>query len=220
MSESLILIGNSQNTQKKIESLRSEWGFRKSENNPDIHILAKLEGKKIITIDQVKSGIKFLGQRPFQENFKVLIITQAESLNTEAQNALLKTLEEPPTYAKIILVVENEHNLLETVISRCKKYNLNTKEVFRANTELDDYLKMTISQKLNWAQEEAKKEKEEVLENLKEWIKILHSQLKTNPELGNTVKSMNKIYGDLLKTNVNTRLALEKLVFDTSAFNL
>ena len=52
--------------------------------------------------------------------YKIYIINQAESMTIEAQNALLKTLEEPPEYAIIILITSNKEALLDTIKSRCE----------------------------------------------------------------------------------------------------
>ena len=54
------------------------------------------------------------------KNYKIYIINQADSMTIEAQNALLKTLEEPPEYAIIILITSNKEALLDTIKSRCE----------------------------------------------------------------------------------------------------
>ena len=57
--------------------------------------------------------------KPYQSAFKVYIVTEAEKMTTEAQNAILKTLEEPPSYAVILLLVTRADALLPTIRSRC-----------------------------------------------------------------------------------------------------
>ena len=57
--------------------------------------------------------------KPYQSAFKVYIVPEAEKMTTEAQNAILKTLEEPPSYAVILLLVTRADALLPTIRSRC-----------------------------------------------------------------------------------------------------
>ena len=90
-----------------------------SNNNPDFFLIEAEEGKiKIETIRQIQRKI---AEKPIISNKKVYIIDDAEVMTTEAQNCLLKTLEEPPEYATIILVTSNENNLLSTIKSRCTR---------------------------------------------------------------------------------------------------
>lgn len=62
-------------------------------------------------------------QKPIVSDKKVFIIDQVEKMTEEAQNSLLKTLEEPPEYMVIILITSNENKLLNTVKSRCIRIN-------------------------------------------------------------------------------------------------
>ena len=59
-------------------------------------------------------------KKKIYNEYKIYIINQAESMTIEAQNALLKTLEEPPEYAIIILITSNKESLLDTIKSRCE----------------------------------------------------------------------------------------------------
>ncbi len=74
-----------------------------------------------IKIDQVRDAIERAAYRPFEGRRRVVIVDNAESLNAEAQNALLKTLEEPPTASTFILVTSRPDMLLPTVVSRCQR---------------------------------------------------------------------------------------------------
>jgi len=62
-------------------------------------------------------------EKPIKSNKKVYIINDSEKMTTEAQNCLLKTLEEPPEYIVIILITSNENLMLNTIKSRCTKIN-------------------------------------------------------------------------------------------------
>ncbi len=74
--------------------------------------------KRDIRIDTVREIERFIRFRPLEAPFKVILIQQAEKLNPEAGNALLKSLEEPPPYVIFILLTENLTQLLPTIISR------------------------------------------------------------------------------------------------------
>jgi len=74
-----------------------------------------------IKIDQVRDAIERSAYRPFEGRRRVVIVNDAEALNVEAQNALLKTLEEPPAASTFILVTSRPDTLLPTVLSRCQR---------------------------------------------------------------------------------------------------
>ncbi len=86
-------------------------------NNPDF-ILLEPEGN-VIKIEQIRNMQKKIQEKPIISNKKVYIIDNADLMTQEAQNALLKTLEEPPEFVTIILIGENENSFLATIKSRC-----------------------------------------------------------------------------------------------------
>lgn len=88
-----------------------------SNNNPDFLFIEPDNGN--IKIDQIRDMQKEVAEKPIISNNKVCIINDADLMTTEAQNCLLKTLEEPPAYMTIILVGTNESNFLATIKSRC-----------------------------------------------------------------------------------------------------
>ncbi|MBQ8042569.1 MAG: DNA polymerase III subunit [Clostridia bacterium] len=93
----------------------------------DYKYIEKLPDKKEIIVEQVRNKIvNDVYVAPATGNYKVYIVNDAHLLNTAAQNALLKTLEEPPNYVVIILISNNEKALLTTVLSRVKKVNFNS----------------------------------------------------------------------------------------------
>lgn len=77
-----------------------------------------------IGIADVRDFQSKLFLKPYQSQFTVGIIHQADLLTTEAQNALLKTLEEPPPHVKLILEAQTDGAFLPTVLSRCQIINL------------------------------------------------------------------------------------------------
>ena len=85
-------------------------------NNPDLIIID--EQTNSIKTEQIKELTSDVLEKPIKGNKKIYIINNSENMTKEAQNALLKTLEEPPEYAIIILVTSNENLLLNTIKSR------------------------------------------------------------------------------------------------------
>ncbi len=88
-------------------------------NHPDVRFVQTLSGKKEISIQQVREIERELRFRSFSGKRKIAIIDPATSLNVAAQNALLKTLEEPPENSLIVLITPNTGGLLPTLRSRC-----------------------------------------------------------------------------------------------------
>jgi len=88
-------------------------------NQPDI-IYLQHEKPGVISVDEVRKQINNdIGIKPYSSERKVYIIDEAEKMNVQAQNALLKTLEEPPAYATILLLTTNLEAMLQTIRSRC-----------------------------------------------------------------------------------------------------
>ncbi|MFA6513922.1 MAG: AAA family ATPase [Patescibacteria group bacterium] len=102
------------------EALESYQGF-----NSDLHILKSEDNKKSISIEQVRVFIKDLSLSSFLDSYKIGIIKEADSLTNEAQNAILKTLEEPRDKVIVILLARSEDNLLPTILSRGQKLYFN-----------------------------------------------------------------------------------------------
>lgn len=74
--------------------------------------------KNVIKVDEIREFCGELFLKPTKTSHKVFIIDDAECMNEQAQNALLKVLEEPPLYATIILITSNKEKLLNTIKSR------------------------------------------------------------------------------------------------------
>ena len=90
-----------------------------SHNHPDFLYLEP-DGNSI-KIEQIRYLQRKIQEKPIISDRKVYIINDADKMTTEAQNCLLKTLEEPPEYSTIILVGSNENAFLNTIKSRCMK---------------------------------------------------------------------------------------------------
>lgn len=88
-----------------------------SKNNPDVIYVTP--SKSILSVDEIREQInKSVSVKPYLSKYKIYIVQNADKMNIAAQNALLKTLEEPPDYVVIILLASNINVFLRTILSR------------------------------------------------------------------------------------------------------
>ena len=105
---------------KKCDSCKKAIG----KNHPDI-IIEKKKKPGTISIDEIREQvINDVAIKPYCSPYKIYIIADAEMMTIQAQNALLKTIEEPPEYAVIMLLTSNADSLLTTIQSRCVRLDL------------------------------------------------------------------------------------------------
>ena len=79
----------------------------------------------MISVDDIREQVNNdIIIKPYSSRYKIYIIPEAELMNPQAQNALLKTIEEPPEYAVIMLLTNNLDKMLPTILSRCITLNL------------------------------------------------------------------------------------------------
>jgi len=104
--------------QFKIEDRGDEEGFETVHG--DFHFLKRAKDKKNISIDEAREFIRLLSLSSFLNSYKIGIIKGADSLSSEAANALLKTLEEPQAKVMIILTAESLETLPKTIVSRSR----------------------------------------------------------------------------------------------------
>lgn len=96
-------------------------------NHPDI-ITVTHEKAGVISVDEIREQVvESIGIKPYKSKYKIYIVPDAQLMNIQAQNAILKTIEEPPEYGVILLLTSNLDKLLPTVQSRCMV--LNTKPI-------------------------------------------------------------------------------------------
>ena len=117
-----------------------------SRNNPDIIYVKREDDKANIGVDVVRERIvNDVEIKPYSNKYKIYIVDEAEKMNQQAQNAILKTIEEPPEYAVIILLTANHNAFLQTILSRCvliqmKSIDTNSiKKVLQTKYETVDY---------------------------------------------------------------------------------
>ena len=93
-------------------------------NQPDI-IYVSHEKPNTISVDDIRQQLNNdIVIKPYSSKYKIYIVDEAEKMNPQAQNALLKTIEEPPAYAVIMLLTTNADGFLQTILSRCITLNL------------------------------------------------------------------------------------------------
>lgn len=116
-----------------------------SGNHPDI-IRVTHEKPNSISVDDIRTQVNnTVDIKPYQGSYKVYIIPQADMMTPQAQNAILKTIEEPPSYAVFLLLTENAETLLPTINSRCVMLKLRNikdtliKKYLMENLEIPDY---------------------------------------------------------------------------------
>lgn len=198
----------------------------------------------MITIDQVRDLQHQLSLKPYAAKLKTGIILEAQRMTVEAQNALLKTLEEPPAHSVLILTALSTKNLLPTIVSRCQTVRLRpeidleieSKEHQQAVEEFLQLLRSGSGERLAWVEENKKiiNDQPSTLNMLDVWISVLRDLLLINSDCpGLVLNSLNppnslnspqiltmalertiETKNLIAKTNVSPRLALEVLLLD------
>jgi DNA polymerase III delta prime subunit len=197
--------------------------FLKTDKFDILDIIPK-EGKKEISIDQIKEIKKHLSLSPYNSSYKFVIIDKAKTMNSEASNALLKTLEEPLGNAILILIVSNPDLLSKTILSRLqrvkfKSISLNKIAKDFINEEYLNLLKKSLNDIFKHIEKITKSEDkniDEVFAVLDSWLfwfreKLINEEDKIKENL-NIIKEIQKTKDLISGTNVNQRLALENLI--------
>jgi len=207
MSISTIVTGNNKESrEEKILNLINDSKFS-LKNNPDLLIIEKVKNKKSIGIEEVREIGKFLKILPISHTQKIVLIKEANVLTPEAQNSLLKILEEPPEYARIILEAESSEKFLATIISRCQ--TIISGDTLEKVDKSTNFLEMNLDQRFDWAEKISKLEKDEIIEELNLILKeIKNTSNKPSKESTNLLL---EVIDNLTKYNLNSRLALEYL---------
>jgi len=222
MNSYLIISGSKKKRLKRAKKLIKDQGLKlkKWENNPDLLIL---KADPSIGIKQIRQLQKFLSRKPYQAKAKVVIIPQAEKLTIPAQNAFLKTLEEPPANSFLILCSPKKEDFLPTIISRCQLINLgktiissNKKDLTASCVFLKTLLRARVGERLELIQPQLKtREKavgfcKQIIISLRQKL-ITNKTTATNQQLVFLIKSFQTTL-NLLQANVNAKLALNNLV--------
>jgi hypothetical protein len=223
MNSFLINGGNSDERLKKsLSLLNSHFStyFSRLASHPDLLIL---EPDLSIGIKQIRQAQKFLSRRPYQEKIKAVIIPEAEKITIPAQNAFLKTLEEPPAHSQIILCAPQKEDLLPTIISRCQIIHLKSKSTTIGDQEMTvhcsliaDILAASPGQRLQLI-EPYTRNREEAIAFCQRTILALRSQIKNKKDKNLSIFNHLSLLTSamtLLHANINVKLVLENLALD------
>ena len=190
-----------------------------SNNHPDF-LYMKPDGNSI-KIEQIRYLQRKIQEKPIISNKKVYIINDADKMTTEAQNCLLKTLEEPPEYSTIILIGSNENAFLNTIKSRCmmisfgpieteyiKQYMEKTYEMTNISQNMLEAFQGSIGKAIILKDKKEQYEKiETVIENLNkkniiDILKLSEEIYQSKDEIMNILEYMNIILLKLAKENI------------------
>jgi DNA polymerase III delta prime subunit len=200
----LIISSSQQNIDNRISQICDDLNNKININNPDIFTLNQASGWSIELIRQVKH---FFSQKPFNHQNKITIIYQAENLNIESQNALLKTLEEPGPNNYLIIITSRPSKLLPTVTSRCQTIKL--KNALQPSNHTPLKITKQIKKDLLTSQSLAK-DKNQILPYLENQLKIQQKILIKNPnkETSQLIQRIIKAT-QMIESNVDPRSALD-----------
>ena len=110
------------------------------ETHGDVHWVRPESKSRIVSVDQMRELMREIQLKPNEAEFKVAIMVAADRLNTQAANAFLKTLEEPPAKSVLILLSTEPQRLLETILSRCLRLNFGGEGARKWDATLLDWL--------------------------------------------------------------------------------
>ena len=110
-------------TNFQINSENKSYKLVLSNSHPNFFLIDLLDEKKMIEISQIRDMIKYSNKSAFNNKERIVLIDNAENLNLNSSSALLKIIEEPNENLLFILIFDNNKNLLETIKSRCIKFN-------------------------------------------------------------------------------------------------
>jgi len=220
---SILVVGaDKKEREKKVEEL---LGLKLSQqlNNPDFMILSSEKSLGIETIRQLQ---KSLHLKAFKGGKKIAFIKEAQNLTLEAQNALLKTLEEPSPSSILILSAPDEFLLLPTIVSRCQiiqlssrpQINLSGERLAEISENLPKLLRSSVGERLVFAEsEKIYQDRQKALLWLDELTWVARQQLLSSLEQGKSSSQLALIETlkallqakKYLSANCNVRLVLE-----------
>jgi DNA polymerase III delta prime subunit len=213
-SQSFLIVAlNKNSTSSYVSNLLKEREVDPLDVNTQIY-------EKAMGIEDVRNIQKAILLKPFRGKIKAVILDLYGNITPEAQNALLKVLEEPPNNTIIVIVTAKKEFFLPTIISRCKvvvlqekEIELNENDLSRFSDDLNILLNGKTGDKLKIAQDIAK-EKGDMglwLEKMAIFLKNKLVEENSNFKYLNFLKELQKTYKAIKGTNVNQRTALENL---------
>ncbi len=203
---------------KNLEKALDETSKICKENKIDSLSIEVLEFEKALGIEDVRNIQKTIFLKPFRGKKKALIVKLFAGATIEAQNSMLKLLEEPPFNTLIFLVTNNVQIFLPTILSRTKIIELKNEEFQTNESGLEEILNLNgVGDRLYLAQVVAK-DKNEAIAWLESAILAVRERMLNSLEnkqeslrLRKLVHKLELTHYDLKTTNANPRLALENL---------
>lgn len=180
-----------------------------------------------IGIEDIKQMQKKVFLKPLKSKQKAVIVDEAQLLTVEAQNALLKVLEEPPAHTLLILSTDTKETLLPTIISRCQiialqeeTQTLSAQEKTELETFLEELPQWEIGERLKKAEQLAK-DKEKAINWIAKLILVAReAMLRNNNETltqWNNIRSFQTLHTTLKTTNINPRFAIENTLLSLAS---
>lgn len=185
-------------------------------SHPDIHNL-EVTDKLSIGIEDIKLFQKKLIYKPFQESSQIGIIHDSQKLTHEAQNSLLKSLEESDDSTIYVLTVDNEKNLLPTIRSRARIIYSHVEKIVESSLQ-DNFFDLDLVSQFEKIQE-ASEDRVDSIELINQIENSLKSKFEINIKNGN-IDGSKKFLEDLkviqksrekINSNCNRRLTLEAM---------
>jgi len=105
--------------------------------HPDLNVVQADSEGGTLKVDQIREVRRTLTFKPYQSKYRVAIFLRFQEANDNAANALLKTLEEAPSYAVLILTADNPEQLLPTIVSRCEVLRLRPLKIEEVKQDLE-----------------------------------------------------------------------------------
>ena len=192
--------------------IKKNFNLSSLKSHPDFFLL---EGKNSIKIEQVRELKKNLSLKPYSAPVKLAFIPEAEKLTLPAQNALLKTLEEPSPKSLIILSSSNPKLLLPTIVSRCQIIRLPSEPQMEINKSVINHLLNSgVGERLKIAAQYSQN-KEEAIKFTQIQLLIWREKLLKNhsPQVVENIRRLQATL-QMLQANVNPGLALGNLLLN------
>lgn len=209
--KSFLIIGEQNQSETEILKIAREFGFTSLNISPDL--LRIVPEKKHISIEQVRNLQSTVYQKPVKQPFKIVIIANAQLLTLEAQNALLKLLEEPPRHAVVILQAKNKESLLPTIISRTTKLYMESKP---PPSEIDIFIKNIVRSLEKISQvEDAQIFLDQQIVRLTNILLSKDYQAIKKPAIIKTIEACAQAK-KMIEASVDPRFVLTNLVFTTT----
>lgn len=202
----------SPNLDTRIETIEAELikaGLKK--DHPDVFYL---EDEEKLGVEAAKKIREFLSLKPYQAKGRGIVVVSAQDFTPEAQNSLLKTLEEPPNEAVILLGADKESSFLPTILSRCQIVRVQSDELRVKNeenrfvSEIQKLQAQTFEERFQFIEKLEKKE-----EFLKALVSYFRDDLKKNPKNVEFTKLLLQAE-EWESANLNIRAILEYLMLN------